>query len=406
MLNNQFSKTIIFYCFNFSMGGTETLILRLMKYYGANNYRIILLTETKINESIAEDSHKVNFEHYIYKSSSKNFYSLNNEILSFQSIENPIVVSQFLPEFLKCSVLLIKSKYGVRFSHVLYIVHPNSTFYNPKVFKVFAKSMIGSMLRKGNLIFMDETCISKCVEFYKITENVSFNICRLPLFINDDKFVNKRNDIFNVLTVTRFEFPFKGYVLGLVNSFAKLHKKYPNTSLTIIGNGKGKMELQELILKLPESTSNNILTIDEVPYHKINDFISKSDVYVGMGTTVLDAANKNKIVVTAVAYQKENFSVGFFHDNYSTIGEVLQKKISYLNFEDLLETVITVNDSEYEIMSLKSKEMLTIHYDIKVVAEKILIGSNKFFSNFEIILINILYFTHKVSVKILQKIKN
>lgn len=399
------SKTIVFYCFNFSMGGTETLILRLLEFYGNKNYRTILLTETPIHESIIEDSRKVCFEHYIYNKDNKEFLSGSNT-LKFTRSERPLIITQFLPEFLKCFTLLRKSKYGVNFKHTLYIVHPNSTLYGPRRLTFLAKVMILVLLKKKALVFMDETCAETCLKIYNLKKTLVFDIYRLPIFINKNLNLVKKNDIFNILTITRFEFPFKGYVLGLINSFSQLHQKSPSTLLTIIGHGKGVTEIQTLISKLPYSVSSKISVLDEVPYHEINDYIEKCDVYVGMGTTVLDAANNNKVVITAVAYQKSNLAVGYFHEKYKTIGEVFQENKEYLIFDALLEKVLNASEYDFDYMRKKSKEALKEHYNIEVVGEKLENHTIDYFSLAEKFLIDTMAYIHLYSVRIVEKVNN
>lgn len=404
MINSN-QKTIIFYCFNFSMGGTETLILRLIQYYNDKNYRTILLTETQISDSIIEDAKKVSFEHYVYSKESKDFLSINSK-LCFDETENPLVITQFLPEFLKCFTLLRTSKYGVGFKHTLYIVHPNSTFFGPQKLTFLAKKMILILLRKQVLVFMDETCVEKCVQHYNLKKTINYVIYRLPLFINVNVAAKKKNEIFNILTIARFEFPFKGYVLGLINSFSELCNKYPLISLTIIGHGKGKKEVEGLISELPVSISSKITILEEIPYHKINDSILECDVYVGMGTTVLDAANNNKIVVTAVAYQKTNLAVGFFHEEYKTIGEVFRENAEYPIFDDLLEKVLNADEGDFGSMAKRSKEVLKEHYDINSVGENLSKHTKDYLSFTERFIITILAYIHLYSVYIIKKINN
>ncbi|AOC95287.1 hypothetical protein BB050_02171 [Flavobacterium anhuiense] len=394
-------KTIVFYCFNFSMGGTETLILRLLEFYHSQNYRTILLTENPIHESISEDSKKVSFEHYLYDKKTKNFSS-GLKKLEFENDEKPLVITQFLPEFLKCFTLINKTRYGVNFKHTLYIVHPNSTFYGPKKITFLAKTMIMMLLRKKVLVFMDETCVEKCIEHYNLKKTLDFVIYRLPIFINKNNIVEKKNEIFNILTITRFEFPFKAYVLGLINSFGNICEKYPSISLTIIGHGKGKKEVENAISFLSDSKKAKINIVEEIPYHKISDYIKACDVYVGMGTTVLDVANNNKIAITAVAYQNSNLAVGYFHDNHTVIGEVLRENFKYFTFDQLLEDVIKTDSKEFENLGAKSKKRLMENYDIEIVGSNISKHTESYLSFYETILISIFSYINLYSTRLMS----
>ncbi len=379
-MNRPF-QTVVFYCDNFSMGGTETLLLRLIKYYKSFDYRVILLTITPIHESIQNDVEKVNFEHYIYLKS--DFYNLDKKLI-FDEKERPIVITQFMPEFLKCFLVLRKAKYGVEFRHLMYIVHPNSTVYQPKFLTFLARLMILILLKKNALVFMDETCSENCRKLFRLKKSMKLNIFRLPMFIDEAcNSYNTKNEIFNILTISRFEFPFKGYILGLILSFEKLIKKYPSLSLTIIGHGRGKDEVVNLVSGLPLNVSSKITLLEKIPYYQINGYIDKCDMYVGMGTTILDAANNNKIAISAVAYQSGNLAAGFFHENYHLIGEVYRENISYPTFEDLIEKIIKSDEGDFVNFAKMSKSLLRKFYNINVIAEELLIHANGCFSILE-----------------------
>lgn len=398
-------RTIVFYCFKFGMGGTETLILRLMEFYKDSGNRVILLTETAIDEGIFADTERIEFEHYIYDAQRSKFCNLGAE-LRFSSNEAPLVITQFMPEFLKCYTLLKKTKYNVEVRHLLYILHPHSTFYGPKRLKILARKMIISLLKNRALVFMDETCIEECVKYYRLPVSMNYPIFRLPIFIKEDTHSKTKNEVFNILSICRYEFPFKGYLLGLIKTFDILHKKYENISLTIIGYGPGSFEVDALIQSLPQAVKEKLTLLKKVQYNQIHTYIKACDVYVGMGTTVLDAANLNKIVITAVAYQKADLAVGFFHENYKTIGEVYQHNNSYPVFKDLIESVINSDNEQFNKMSNMSKVVLTDNYNISNIANKILDHTLNPLTYSNALMVNFLANIHLISTFLIKKIKH
>lgn len=401
-MNKIFDNTIIFYCFSFNMGGTETLILRLLEFYGKTNNRVILLTKNKIESGIANDAKRIDFEHYTYDDIKKEFIS-DNSSLMFSKCEEPLVITQFLPEFLKCFILLNNSKYGVKFRHTIYIVHPHSTYYGPKQIKGLAKKMILIFLKRHALVFMDEVCVESCRHFYQLNRNEEFKIIRLPVFINDEVKPQKRNEIFNILSITRFEFPFKSYILGLIKSFSQLLISNPSMRLTVVGHGNGKAEISDLLLTMPKEVSSKISVLSDVPYFKIKDYILLSDVYVGMGTTVLDAANLNKIVITAVAYQNSNLAVGYFHENYFAIGEIFDPNKFYPTFDTLIEQLVNVNESEFLRLGAESKSVLDRHYNIENLGLELLKETGSRFTTIQRLYIQLLCYLHLLSLWIIEK---
>jgi hypothetical protein len=375
-----------------------------MKHFATAHYRTVLLTEAPIHENVKRDVESVQFEHYIYNISSNKFES-EVASLSFDKHEKPLVITHFLPEFLKCYVELSYKRYGVTFRHLVHIVHPHSTFYGPKQLTLLARIMIRVFLKKRNILFMDETCANECFQFYRLPQSTKYELLRLPLIINDDNSTKQKNREFNILTITRYEFPFKGYVLGLIRSFSKLCQQFENISLTIIGYGRDEAEVKNELTLLEPSIRSKITTLAQVPYIQVENYIRMCDCYVGMGTTVLDAANLNKIVITAVAYQREDNAVGFFHENYQTIGEIFNATKKYPDFESLLEKVISLKEDAFRNMSTESKKVLIEHYDISQISDKLITHGKQNFTYREDFLIRTLANIQSVSNAIIRKLK-
>jgi hypothetical protein len=393
MPNNFEPDTIVFFTQHFGMGGTETLILRLTKYYKSLGRRVILLTMNKLEANIIDDFEDVKPEYYLFENKKSEFFDIDKP-LTFHKSELPLIITEFLPEFFRCYLMFNKNKYGVDFKHKVYIVHPYSIFYGPRAANLLAKKMIELFLRKQALVFMDNVCVEACITHYQLSKNHNFKVLHLPIFLNEEEGVNSRNENLSLLTICRFEFPFKGYVLGLIRSFEILSKKVPSITLTIVGNGNDKFEVDKLINSLPEEVSSKIKLINGIPYSKIEKLIRVCDIYIGMGTTILDAANQNKICITAVAYQLDNKAVGFFHENYATVGEVSNPSKIYSNFVTLLEKVIYCSDLEFKEMSLSSKKALKEHYDIKKIGKELITIPENRFSFGENILISCLAVLH------------
>jgi len=379
-------ETIVILCKEMNMGGTETLIMRLLKWYKNNGFRTIILTlEEIISESILEDLNEVKLECYVLNSTNKEFESFEFGKLQFQSTENPLLLTFFLPEFFKCFELLTKSKYKCNFRFTIYIVHPYSTFISNSI-RFLGKTLMHIFLTKNMLVFMDEICLEATVDFYKLYKSkYNFYIYRLPIFIkgSDLKCKMLKNEMFNILSISRFEFPFKGYVIGLINTFVELFKTNNNLSLTIIGYGIGKIEVDKALHEIPLDIRSNIFILDQVPYSLIDNYIEKCDIYVGMGTTLLDAANHNKIGIIAVSYQMDANSNGFFHNNFSVLGDLFDDTIIYPHFKEMISDIVNLNNEEFSKLSLESKKTLVDNYNIDLIAPKLFEHTKSNFNKFE-----------------------
>ncbi|WP_316632837.1 hypothetical protein [uncultured Flavobacterium sp.] len=383
MKDNLTIKTIVVFCEKMAMGGTETMIMRLLSWYSLRGFRVLLLTMREIEStSILNDLNKIDFEHYVYNFKKREFCNSKNICLSFQNNEKVWVNTQFIQEFLRCYSLLKRSKYNCYFVHNLFIVHPFSTFLFNKYFNFLGKKLIKILLTNKNLVFMDEECVNASVDFYKLdVKKFKFDILRLPFLINTDNYstvIKSKQNNFNILTIARFEFPFKGYVLGLISSFENIFNTYEGEiSLTIIGYGRDKPVVDELIDSLPIEISSKIQLLDEIPYSKIGEYIEKCSVFIGMGTTILDAANLNKIVIVPVCYQNSNLTTGYFHENFNIIGEIYREESVYETFDNLILKTLNYSQADFNKISNKSKEVLIEHYDINMIANNLFTHTNK-----------------------------
>ena len=81
-----------------------------------------------------------------------------------------------------------------------------------------------------------------------------------PLPPLDESALAKRVErkVFNIISVTRFDFPHKQYLLGLIKDFANLKKKYCQLQLHIVGYGQDENIVKNLIASLPTSTQSSI----------------------------------------------------------------------------------------------------------------------------------------------------
>jgi hypothetical protein len=242
-----------------------------------------------------------------------------------------------------------------------------------------ARLLIILFINKKIIFFMDEETFMACVTYYKLKEiNLQYEILRLPIVINNDVFSIPRRGVINVLTITRFEFPFKAYVLGLIDAFKKLIYSVPNMTLTVIGYGEGESLVEQKIMQLDEEIKTKITLINKVAYSEIDCYIDNCDVYVGMGTTILDAANRNKIAIVAVGYQAGDLAIGFFHENYTRLGEIYRdnKNKNYFRFSDLIRQVCSIDDDAFIEMGNNSKSRLSRFYNIDKIAPQI---ANEFY---------------------------
>lgn len=382
-MKNNDTKTIVFFYVNMTaLGGAETLILRLMDWYLRHSYEVFLLTMHEINNSpILKDLKKINNgEYYIYNRQVEKF--LNNGVeLSFNT-SDVLVLTMSLGDSLIHNKLLSGKKYGCRFIHRMYMIHPHCTTHlyadndvskNRYRFKFIIKPLLTFFIKEKIVFFMDEHTAAHAKNSYKIKDgDFTETIIRLPIIIKTDIVSKARNKNVNILGISRFEFPFKGYILGLLDTFNDLSSCFDNLYLTIIGYGVGEDIVNKKIAGFTEDVRKKINLIHQVPYSEINDYIDKCDLFVGMGTTALDAANMNKISIIPVAYQSGDLAFGFFHDNYKNLGAIYDKNLHYFHLGDLIREFLSFDDKSIIEKEDLVKSLITEHYNIDKIAPEII----------------------------------
>jgi hypothetical protein len=243
------------------------------------------------------------------------------------------------------------------------------------------------------LIFMSESSREACINYYKLNDaNLNFEILRLPMEITRTTVSKSKNDNINILSIARFDFPFKGYILGLIDAFKTIALSTNNITLTIIGYGEGEAMVNQKVAALPVNIRKRIKILNKIPYSEIVAYIDKCDLFVGMGTTALDAANRNKICIVPVSYQENDLSTGFFYDDYTNVGACYNPRATYHHFPELISQVLSVDDEKFIASENLSKSLLVKYYDIDKIAPLFVVKEFCHFYFFEKVCLMIVYF--------------
>lgn len=263
-------------------------------------------------------------------------------------------------------------KYNIRCFY--YCVHPANMFFfqaKPKL-----KNILGSIIadyiikfvESKNIIFMDEDVIDSSLNYYNISYlKDNCTVVLLPFKIEKHSFKKKSSKSFNILAVARADFPYKGYVLGLIDEFNNSIDLFQNAHLTIISTGDDVNELISKINSVSEKTKLCIEFINGINHEKLSSFYAQTDLYVGMGTTILEATSYGVPSLVA-SYGTRLFStVGFFYENPKIIGSKFSNMCSGLN--RIIEAYNMPSES-YEEIQNKSFNALKDYYDEDKILER------------------------------------
>jgi len=356
-------------------GGTGTLSIRIGTWLVSKGYEVVYICQeiNDANNARTMESKGIKVHCWSLKETINNIYRVYGKNRRYSFLTFSLLEFAFVEKFRK---RLIVSR------SILYIVHSSGLLIGSGIEFQLAKRLLrdayGRIIQvlssNNNIIFMDEKSIETTENYYKIKiQNSKQKLLRLPMCVNEfrPEKINKKHNLgcFRILTICRAEFPFKGYVMGLVKDFERLCLKHENLRLTIVSFGEKEKELREYIQSLEDKIKEKIELIGQTPYEELGEFFEKSHLYIGMGTTLLDAANNGLPAITVKSYTYESFSSGFLHQNPHMLSADPDENTPTITY---IEQVVKMNKQRYFELCKKSYAALQSMYGIETFMDRFL----------------------------------
>ncbi len=354
-----------------TLGGTGTLSIRMGGYLVSLGYEVIYIchvyndtnnVDSMLHAGIkvikcAKDKVKTNLKTlYSNDKFSVLTYSLN-EFLFMESLKGTINI-------VKNTMYVVgyrELQKGKDFPSIL-----------RKITKAFYYKIIKRMFNSDSLVFLDRLTFDIVSNYYNFSiKDGSKYIFYLPIEIksfNEDMILDKlKNRDFTILTIARANFPFKGYMMKLIDDFAELFKLYPNIKLTMICYGEDSKKLVKKVSQLSNDLREKIQLITElVPYENLKNYFFKSKLYIGMGTTIIDAVNEGVPSISVKPHVYENLASGFFNEQPENLGVYEDKIVPTII---LIEKAINLDNDEYISLCKIQHKKLAENYNIELMSE-------------------------------------
>lgn len=373
----------IFFYKNIVVGGCELLIEKISKWivemHTSQEANVKILCRT-IDETMQERFDGSGVEVYPLAD-----WDDEQEICRYISTGNEIrMITFFWEDFVR--VYRLKNK---KMKTVLYAVHfqvlavgETCRFRLLKwLLKSIGAKVIYELLCAGKILCMDEQTVRHTQNYFNTSflKNASiYKIIRIPINIlpvEEKQLVERaQNERFNVLAIARAEFPFKGYLLGLIDFIAGQVDKR-NLHLDIISYGPDIDKLKDKIDSLDEETKKLITLHGKTDYDTLGQFYDEAKLYIGMGTTILDAAQRGVISVPVAPYTEEVIVNTFFHEDYRVLAV---DSDMFNNIFEIWKAVRKLECAEYLELSKKTRKVTIENYSVERTVERII-------ANFEII---------------------
>lgn len=351
-------------------GGVETCYLRMYEWAKSKGYslKFFLHEDAEIGEEWLSYMNKLEISIFTYVNHRKKIKKNGCYVSSFQdyNLVESLCITDSIISFSMANDIFKKEDVKILY----YVLHPYSTkLCNRRVINILWAKPIIKSIKDTHLIFMDEETRRYSDEYYSDIDFSRTNVVRLglqvpPFDLNERKRTYQKAK-FTIITVSRFDFPFKGYVCGLIDTYIKLKEVYSNIELIIIGDGEGRKVIEEKIKKLPGNIGLDINLVGHLEYSSIGKYMKNANLFVGMGTTVLDAAKYGVPGIIATAYQMDDYSSGFFVSDYTCLGKLIDEiGANRFHFRELIEQVYMMKEEAYLKFSKQNYDVLIQNYGL------------------------------------------
>lgn len=345
------------------LGGIETYLGRMIDWLKGNEYRIIFIALDGI--TYADCFRKTLFDG-IVEVKIINIHNPNwikNLDISFEAGEDVLAYSFSLYQF--AMLEKIKLKYKSNKFHNFYWVpnyHGRRVFSEeeyPMFFQRFMQryfgKVLGAMDANNNIIYVNKSHRDALISHYGYSstcnENQVITVVQ-PIKPYDYKIAMNRveRNRFNIITVTRFVFPQKAYLIGLIKSYGVLKRKYPQLELTIVGYGEGESQVIKAIDKLDREYRKDIHMVGKVDYAELEEYFNRANLNIGLATTISDGAINGLISLPVRHHSYECEGYGYLPGCI----EYVVSDAPGTPIEHYIEEVLNMSDTDYLALARQS----------------------------------------------------
>ncbi|MGO9417145.1 MAG: glycosyltransferase family 4 protein [Syntrophobacteraceae bacterium] len=333
-------------CFGPSIGGLETLTARMSNWLLRKDHKITLLVNS-VTDDFREIFHDgVRVIELGKKFSRLGFYQIANRVWADYQIDRPDVIKAFdLPSSWIASILSSKINpapkviFGNYFPHVI----PQSR--NPLrnlSYRLFLLNL--SRNYAGNSILcMSEEEVSQFSEYFGHQTNPVF--WPLPVEAPCKDAPARTPKWGHIVSVGRLE-PMKEYNLYMIDVVDRLRRRGYPVTWAVYGLGRFAEDMRARIDAL--GLGDVIQMKGALAYHQFAAAMQDACIFVGMGTSIIEAALCGVPGVVALAYETKGLTYGpLYRFRFGNCGGLMEKPPG-TNMEAEIERILTLGGDEYD----------------------------------------------------------
>ncbi len=336
-------------------GGIETLILRFSDWLIKNGYSVDVLLIKQEGELLGKLNNDINIFQlgYYYE-----FNFLTKYICNKLPIDVDVIFS-FSPITTWMALLMrqVSKKETVVFNGIYHL-------FDYQIFaSKFQRRVFNSHLPDQFKLFMT---ISVKEEHERIIKRDISGSYIFPLPIDITKFKNlKRVPLKSKIVSMGRLTDFKTYNILLLGVIKNLIEKGFDVNYHIYGDGTEKELIKSEIMRL--NLINYVFLHGTIDYDRIIEIFSDAYLFVGMGTSAIEAGVSGIPTIVAIAYEKETVTHGLIHElpNFNS-GELITDYPKIQLF-DVIKNILSLSEFEYKLLCKQSSSILSSQYDIDVL---------------------------------------
>lgn len=286
-------------------GGSQTLILRMCQWLSQKGIRTAVFCQSDANGEVVQKLQSCGTQ--IICLDIRDIQAVKATFQNLKADGEELRIFNFMWNYY-LDMERFKQVTGLKFSNVIYAIHPGTFRKGVAVQIPIIREMLqrntAELLERANrnrsVYFMDEDVLDATRSYLNTALKPEPPRFFIPTFFaeREDAGViieaGYRNQL--ILTASRAEYPFKGYLLGMVEDYRMLKEQYPDLRLEMVVGGleEDVAVLKRKLAELPEEFQRDVIFHDWMDYDALKKEMEKCKLFVGMGTSILDAAQAYK----------------------------------------------------------------------------------------------------------------
>lgn len=228
------------------------------------------------------------------------------------------------------------------------------------ILRSWYRDLVLKWLDNGEYLFFDQKHINALTKNYSISrpnlQSLIVPCVREMRYFDDKRALTKaktRNEQFRIVCSSRFEFPHKGFILGVLDDFVELKTKYSQIALTIVGDGPGKGDVERRLAGMTDDVRSSIELLGFLSPSRFDKVLEDAHLHVSLAGCLAIGARCGTLSLPARHYTTDFQTPGFYTASSFEGGMVTSPCDDGMQY--LIEA-IEMPDDEYVELSCESFE--------------------------------------------------